>query len=162
MNSNRIVMSRQLERRDLSLDDRCQRVNREDREDLATLLYAAYRGTIDDDGETYSDALDEIDNLFAGAYGDYLADCSFCIRDGEFIASASLITWWSPHDAPLIAFTMTRPEMRRTGHAKTLIQASMNALLDRGYDRLTLVVTDGNVPAQRLYAELGFEEVPDT
>jgi len=36
----------------------------------------------------------------------------------------------------------------------------VNALLDRGDNRLTLIVTDGNEPAEALYQELGFREIP--
>jgi ribosomal protein S18 acetylase RimI-like enzyme len=38
----------------------------------------------------------------------------------------------------------------------------MNALLGAGYSRLTLVVTDGNEPAQRLYASLGFVPIEES
>ena len=55
---------------------------------------------------------------------------------------------------------MTRPEAQGRGLAGSLLRMSMNALLDRGYERLTLIVTDGNTPAQRLYASLGFRPIP--
>ncbi|GEM_PF-1157760 len=45
--------------------------------------------------------------------------------------------------------------------AGSLLKKSMNALLDRGYDRLTLIVTEGNASAQHLYASLGFRPIPD-
>jgi len=137
-------------------------VRESDVEDLAILLYAAYRGTIDDEGGTFEDALAEIRNVFAGGYGKFLPDCSFVVEEGEFLVSASLITWWEPNDAPLIAFTMTRPETRNRGLATRVLNASMSALLDHGYDRLTLIVTEGNAQAQRLYASLGFRSMrPD-
>jgi len=154
--TKRIVMSLPLHRQALEAGTPIRSVKTEDRDELAILLYAAYRGTIDDEGGTYADASQEIDRLFAGAYGEFLPTCSFVIEEGESIASASLLTWWEVHQAPLIAFTMTRPEYRRRGYARLLIQTSMNALLDHGYDRLTLVVTVGNAPAQRLYQTLGF------
>jgi len=132
----------------------------DEKDDLAILLYAAYRGTIDDEGGTFADARAEIDRLFDGAYGRFLGDCSFVIEEGEFLASASLVTWWAPHDAPLVAFTMTRPEAQGRGLARSLLTKSMNALCDAGYDRLTLIVTDGNAPAQRLYRSLGFRTLP--
>ena len=37
---------------------------------------------------------------------------------------------------------------------------SMAALAGAGEQRVDLAVTDGNTPAQRLYAQLGFFEVP--
>jgi ribosomal protein S18 acetylase RimI-like enzyme len=159
MMPRRVPMEVRLRPQSLPTGFHLRPVREADREDLAILLYAAYRGTVDDEGETLADALAEIERLFAGDYGEFLSDCSFVFEEGEFITSASLITWWPPHDAPLVAFTMTRPEARRTGQATRLLKASMNALLDRGYDRLTLIVTDGNVEAQRLYARLGFREL---
>jgi ribosomal protein S18 acetylase RimI-like enzyme len=160
MNARRIPMEFRLRRETIRLDAPCRPVRATDRQDLAILLYAAYHGTIDDEGETFADALAEIDKLFAGGYGEFLANCSFVTEEGEFLASACLITWWPPHDAPLVAFTMTRPAARKRGLARNLLQASMNALLDAGYERLTLIVTDGNAPARRLYASLGFREIP--
>jgi len=58
----------------------------DEKDDLAILLYAAYRGTIDDEGGTFADARAEIDRLFDGAYGRFLGDCSFVIEEGEFLA----------------------------------------------------------------------------
>jgi len=156
-----IPMEVRLTRRPVDRTHPGRSVRETDRQDLAILLYAAYRGTIDDEGETFADALAEIDKLFAGGYGEFLPDCSFVIEQGEFLASASLVTWWDPHDAPLVAFTMTRPEARGRGMARTLLGESMNVLLQRGYERLTLIVTDGNAPAQRLYRSLGFQKITD-
>jgi len=153
-------MERALTRQPIPSDLCCRSPRESDKETLAILLYAAYRGTIDDDGETFADALAEVEKVFDCTYGAFLPDCSFVIEEGEYIASASLITWWEPHDAPLVAFTMTRPEAQGRGLAGALLRMSMNALLDRGYERLTLIVTDGNTPAQRLYASLGFRPIP--
>lgn len=161
MSIRRIPMELELTRRALEQSVPHRTVRDADRPDLAILLYAAYRGTIDDEGETFADAMAEVDKLFAGTYGKLLPNCSFVVAEGEFLASACLITWWEPHDAPLVAFTMTRPEAGGRGLARHLLKASMNALLDRGYDRLTLIVTDGNAPAQHLYGSLGFRPIPD-
>ena len=130
-----------------------------DREDLAILLYAAFRGTIDDEGETFADALAEIDKTFAGDYGELLFDCSFVIERGEFLASACVIGRSDPHDAPLVVFSMTRPDAQRQGLARLLLRRSIDALVDRGHKGLTLIVTEGNEPARRLYASLGFRPI---
>jgi len=132
-----------------------------DAQGLAILLYAAFRGTVDDEGETFSDAMTEIENVFAGRYGRLLPDCSFVIEQGEFLTSACLISWFELHDAPLVVFTMTRPESQRRGMARFLLRQSIDALLAAGHDRLTLVVTDTNLPAVALYRALGFLPMPD-
>ena len=131
-----------------------------DREDLAILLYAAFRGTIDDEGETFADALAEVDKTLSGGYGDLLLDCSFVVERGAFHASACLIG--RAGDVPLVVFSMTRPDAQREGLARYLLRRSINALLNRGHRRLRLLVTEGNAPAQRLYASLGFRQIGET
>lgn len=158
----RIPMELQLTRQEYAASWACRTVRESDREDLAILLYAAFRGTIDDEGETFADALAEIDRTFAGDYGDLLPDCSFVIERGEFLASACLIGRSDPHGVPLVVFSMTRPDAQRQGLARFLLQRSIDALLDRGRKRLTLIVTEGNAPAQRLYASLGFRPIVET
>jgi len=130
-----------------------------DREGLAILLYSSFRETVDDEGETYEDARAEVDALFAGRYGTFLADRSFALEDGEFLASACLVTWFVPHAAPLVVFSMTRPEYRRLGMARSLLLQSAHSLRAHGDDRLTLIITEGNTPAEKLYASLGFRPI---
>jgi len=91
-----------------------------------------------------------------------LSDCSFVIERGEFLASACLIGRSSHDDVPLVVFSMTRPDAQRQGLARFLLQRSIDALLDRGHERLPLIFTEGNAPAQRLYASLGFRPIVET
>jgi len=132
-------------------------VQPDDRDDLAVLLYAAFRGTVDDEGESFADALAEIDRTLAGKYGTFLPDCSFVAEQDEFLVSGCLIGLSEPGAVPLVIFSMTRPDARRRGWARFLMCRSIAALLDCGYTRLRLTVTEGNEPAQALYASLGFE-----
>jgi len=130
-----------------------------DVEELAILLYASFRGTLENEGETFRDALAEIEKTFSGAYGRFLPECSVVIEEDEFLASACLISWFAIHQAPLVVFSMTRPDFQRRGMARFLLQTSINTLRDRGYRRLTLVVTERNKPALALYRALGFHRV---
>jgi len=159
MAAKRIPMSLQLSHQTFDHEWSCRIVQASDAHDLAILLYAAFRGMIDDEGETFADAVREIEKTSAGDYGRLLLDCSFVIQSGEFIASACLISWFEPHNAPLVIFTMTRPEHKSQGMARFLLRGSINALIDQGYTQLTLIVTDGNEPAQKLYASMGFQEM---
>jgi len=130
-----------------------------DRQLLAELLIAAYAGTVDDGGETSEEALAEIDRTLADAYGPFLAPCSFVVeRDGTLLAP-SLITRWQ--EAPLVAFVMVAPHAQRQGLAEQTLRCSMAALWEQGETTLTLFVTDGNTPAQRLYARMGFRPADD-
>ncbi len=129
-----------------------------DREALARLLLDAYRGTVDDDGETETDALAAIDAFTAGEFGEVTPGWSEVVeRDGRLVA-ATLVTTWQ--GVPLIAFSMTAPQARRQGLARGGLLRAMDRLRTTGEPRLDLVVTVANEPAVRLYAQLGFVPVP--
>lgn len=154
----RIPMSLNLQQQSFEHEWSCRTVRTSDANDLAILLYAAFRGTIGDEGDPFSAAVREIERTMAGDYGRLMPDCSFVIEDGEFLASVCLISWYDPTEGPFVIFTMTRPESKGQGMARFLLKKSINALIEREYEQLTLIVTDGNQPAQRLYASLGFQE----
>lgn len=126
---------------------------------LARLMFDAFLGTIDDIGEPYEAAEAEIARTFAGDYGAMVWSASFVADASPSLplASASVVTLW--REAPLLAFSMTAPAAKRSGLAGKLIMASASALRTLGYDRLVLVVTCGNDPAERLYERLGFREI---
>ncbi len=155
----RIHMESRLVRQEDSARHACRTVRLSDRHNLSILLYAAFRGTIDDEGERLADARAEIDRTFTGKYGRLLPDCSFVYQEEELLLSACLISCSEPDRIPLVVFSMTHPQAQRQGLARLLLRRSINALLDRGYKQLQLVVTDGNSPAQHLYASLGFRPI---
>lgn len=124
---------------------------------LATLMFDAYRGTIDDEGGTGDDARAEVERTFDGTYGDLLHGCSFVVEDDGCMLAATLVTHWQ--DAPLLAFVLTHPDAKGQGLATYLIRRSINGLLSQGYDELYLFVTEGNAPAQHIYGRLGFTVV---
>jgi len=158
LSTRRLAMVLRLRRQPDTRAFPCRTVTHQDRESLAILLYAAFRDSVDDEGETPADARAEIDRLFSGAFGRFLPECSFLIEADEQIVSACLVTWFEHHEAPLVAFSMTRPEYRKQGMARFLLQQAMNALIQRGESQLTLVVTPENQPARTLYRSLGFSE----
>ena len=92
----------------------CRTVRADDVDSLSVLLYAAFRGTIDDEGESFADALAEIERTFAGGYGKLLTNCSFVAEKGEFLVSACLIGLSEPGPVPLVIFSMTRPDAHVT------------------------------------------------
>lgn len=128
--------------------------NYSDRDKLASLLLESYQGTIDQEFETYMQALCEIDRLFKGEYGEYLPQHSFVIeRDGQIVSSA-LLTYW--HEQPLLAYVMTLPNFKRQGFSRLCIQHVMQSLVEHDYKQLSLVVTAGNEAAMKLYQQLEF------
>ncbi|MGZ3656602.1 MAG: tetratricopeptide repeat protein [Bdellovibrionota bacterium] len=123
---------------------------------LARLMDNAYRGTIDHEGETLAQCEEEMRGTIGGKYGPFLANASFVnITGDQTAAAASMITLWK--ELPLLAFSMSDPAHQGRGLAGALIRKSMFALKESGYEALYLVVTEGNVPAERLYRKLGFE-----
>lgn len=126
---------------------------------LGELMYRGYRGTVDYDGETPDDAAAEIRKTVQGAYGEFLADCSFVAEQAGTLASAVLVTRW--RESPLLAYSFTDPGAVRRGLATACIEAAMGRLLERGERELRLVVTRANVPAARLYQKLGFRPLDE-
>ena len=128
-----------------------------DREPLAQLMLAAYRGESDDDNSTLEDAHEEIRKTFAGEYGEFLNKTSVIIeRDGE-IAATTLITLFE--ERPFVCFTMTAPQFKRQGLALATLLAAIEHLKSAQEPELRLMVTAGNSPAERLYEHLGFVDI---
>lgn len=135
--------------------DDCRTVSTGDIIAVSQLMVDAYRGTIDDNGETLEDAIKMTQDTFAGEIGPFLKDCSWLIeRDGKVLA-CTLVTLWS--EEPLLAEVLTHPSAQNQGLGAFLIKKSCAALYGHGYSDLTLFVTQGNLPAQHLYEKLGFQ-----
>jgi GNAT superfamily N-acetyltransferase len=150
-------MKLDLQRQDVPGLWSCRNVTREDAGELGRLMLAAYRGTVDYQGETLQEAISEMEETLDGKYGPLLEKCSFVIEKSERIVSASIVTLWTDANLPLLAFSMTDPSFRKQGMAGFLIRRSINSLIVRGYRELHLVVTEANDPARRLYEKIGFE-----
>jgi GNAT superfamily N-acetyltransferase len=121
---------------------------------LGSLMHSAYRGTIDDEGESEADALVEVQKTYAGAYGSFVPSCSAVVERGGRLLSATLVTRWQ--DRPFVAFSMTEPNFKRNGLARACMMAAMSRLHAAGEHELGLVVTLANLPAFNLYTSLGF------
>lgn len=133
-------------------------VRDDDRESLAELMLASYRGTIDDDGETLDDAREEIRRTFEGEYGTFLPHASVVAEDGSRLGSASLVTQFE--GGPFLAFTMTHPDVKLRGLATAIVGRSLELLMAAGHESIRLAVTEGNDPAIGLYEKLGFRRIP--
>jgi ribosomal protein S18 acetylase RimI-like enzyme len=129
----------------------------DDAEALATLMLAAYRGTIDADGsETLDDARGEVASYFGGRSGAPHLEESWVAVSGDAVVSAVLVSCFE--DVPLIAYAMTDPAFKGRGLATWLTERAMRSLVDAGETEVQLWVTAGN-PAERIYERLGFREV---
>ena len=114
----------------------------------------AYRGSVDDSGETLDDARSEIQRTFAGDYGRFDPDTSLLLEKDRRLAAAVLITRYE--DSPFVSFCMTAPAFKRRGLCRALMHHVACQLYLRGETQLKLVVTAQNTPALRLYQSLGF------
>lgn len=128
-----------------------------DAEALARLMLDAYRGGVDDEGETPAQARAVVDQLFAGEFGPLLYSLSEVTeRDGVLVA-ATLLTLFE--GGPFLAFTLTDPQWRRQGLAAAGLRRAFKRLADGDEPWLRLVVTQGNTAAEALYESLGFRPV---
>jgi GNAT superfamily N-acetyltransferase len=127
----------------------------EEREPLAHLMLAAYRGAADDEGETIVEALQEVDSVLLSADRPFMAEASFVIEVDATLASASLVSLF--RGAPLVTHVMTHPHYKRRGLGISALLSSANALREQGSSSLSLYVTDSNEPALALYRKLGFQ-----
>jgi ribosomal protein S18 acetylase RimI-like enzyme len=124
---------------------------------LGPLMLAAYRDTVDFEGEDEEDAAAEVERTLAGEYGPMIADCSFVASHEGRVVAASVVVL--AQDRPLLAYLMVLPEMSRKGIGTLLLHASGNALLRAGSTELDLYVTEENDPAVTLYRKVGFEVI---
>ena len=125
---------------------------------LGQLASAAYRGTVDDEGETLDEHVSEMEATLAGRYGPWLASASRLVQPPQQpVTTAVLVTLWD--DLPFLAFCLTRPDAQRRGLAAALISEAARSLEAAGHLQVHLAVSRAN-PAVRLYERLGFREVP--
>jgi ribosomal protein S18 acetylase RimI-like enzyme len=126
-----------------------------DEQALGPLMYRAYLGTVDYEGETEDQAIAEIRKTFAGGYGPFDANSSRLYEKDASILSATLIIRWQ--DRPFAAYSITHPEAKNQGLARACMVSAMAALHEAGERELWLAVTLANAPAVALYTSLGFQ-----
>ena len=119
---------------------------------LGRLMELAYAGTIDQQLGDNTDGTVEIASWRAT-----VADpaCSRIARtvDGELVAACLVGRW---EDVAFIAYVMTLPTWKQRGVARALVAGSLDALHDVGDEHVVATITEGNVPSERLFAQLGF------
>lgn len=126
-----------------------------DAEPLAHVMLDAYRGTIDDGGETLDDARAEVASFFAAAPPPLL-DCSWVSESQQQLLAACLVGFWAERSAPFIAYLITGTAYKQQGLARQLVRASLASLAAAGYHQVWAVITAGNQPSERLLTSLGF------
>lgn len=122
---------------------------------LASLLFDAYLGTVDQEEDTLEQAQIEIHKTVAGDHGVFLPACCRVVERSGALLSAALLTRF--RGRPFIAFVITSPAHKSRGLARACVVAAMGALQAMGEQEVHLVVTLANAPAMHLYQSLGFQ-----
>jgi RimJ/RimL family protein N-acetyltransferase len=128
-----------------------------DRPELAALMMDAYVGTIDYDGETLEQAVEEVDGAFSN---EALVGLSrVAIKDGTIVSA--LLVSLVESDA-VVGYVMTRAAAKVQGYATVLLDECAAAIWDAGYDRIRAWITEGNTPSERVFRRAGFHVVGTT
>jgi RimJ/RimL family protein N-acetyltransferase len=134
-----------------------------DTQALAELMLDAYRGTIDYDHETLDDAISEVQAYLAGERGGQpLLSVSRLAFEGSVLVSACLAGDWHERQCPVIAYVMTRAEWKNLGVGQQVLCAVLQALREQGHRKVWAVITEGNIPSERLFGRLGFQRASIT
>lgn len=120
---------------------------------LGVLAYAAYRGSVDDNGEHEAWHVADLTSALEDEYGRLMTPVSRAVPAGDELIAAALFTWWD--DLPLLAFCLTHPEHQGRGLATRLVTHAARELAAEGHEAMHLAVTETN-PARALYERLGF------
>lgn len=139
------------------IDQGLRNIQEADIDALGHVMYEAYLGTIDYNGETLDEAKSEIRETFQGKYGKIIASACFLTEENLRITSAAVFSWYEKEQMPLLTFTMTRASHKGQGLATKLLKNGLVALAKEGYSNCCLAVTEGNEPAISIYKALGFE-----
>lgn len=82
------------------------------------------------------------------------------LRENDKLAGFTAYYMETPQEGRIL-FLAVDHEFRGKGYGKTLAQYAMKELFAMGADHLALWTRVSNLPAQRIYKELGFKEVFD-
>lgn len=134
-------------------------ISENDAERLGEIMFEAYKGTIDSEGEALEDAIGEVKETLSGKYGKFLWNASMMAEVDSVPAAAIIFTWSEKDNMPLLAFSMTHSKFKGRGLATALIKAGLNKLTESHYEECCLVVTNGNEPAFSIYKKIGFRTI---
>ncbi len=127
-----------------------RRVVDTDREGLAALMLDAYRGTIDDEGEDFDDALAAVDRYLASMEHEH----SIVVTERDrVVAMAFVAVVDGVHYVDPIVVASDR---KRTGLGRDAVRMLLDSLANAGVTEVGATITDGNTASERLFVGLGF------
>ena len=80
----------------------------------------------------------------------------------DFLACASLVSFWKDRNAPIIAYVMTASHWKGKHLATLGILRSLQSVAESNHNKVYAVITEGNVPSERVFTRIGFERVAPT
>ena len=122
---------------------------------LGQLMYDAYRGGVEDHGETPEHHAAEAIKTIDGGYGPMIWAASWCVLRGGEVVATTVVNDWDDVGETGLSFVLTHPTARGRGLATSLICRSAEVLTAAGHRDWVLAVVPDN-PALRLYERLGF------
>lgn len=126
----------------------------QDREALADLMMDAYVGTVDYEGESVDQALEEVDRYLSAEA--YLEVSRLAVGDGV-IGSAVLMSRLAGE--PLVGYVMTRAALKGQGLASALLDEATAAVWATGADGLRAFITAGNGPSESIFLKAGYRVI---
>lgn len=123
---------------------------------VAECLFDAYRAALPDDEQTPEQALENVCSALKDPKQPWIPEASYLLKDHLGVQGAIIITRFE--GLPLVNQLVVRPDNWGRGIGENLLQSAMKRLIDRGETTLQLYVLLDNVPAKRLYENMGFIE----
>lgn len=124
---------------------------------LAKLMCESYEKSQEPKPTRLPSAEKQLRDIMAGIHGTYLPEASLMSGAVHNIVSACFVTLTSPQEAK-VAQLYSHPLYRARGLATTEIATSMNRLVKRSVQSLTVWVGEKNEVARRLFTKLDFKE----
>jgi hypothetical protein len=128
----------------------------DDKQIVANLMLDAYRGTIDDDGETIEDALNEVQSYFSKLPDAVWLKSSWLAFINDELVCACLVGFWRERNAPLIAYIMTGSRWKGNHFATNAVARSLQSLSGGKHTEVLAVITQGNLSSEKIFMSLGF------
>jgi|RhiMethySRZTD1v2_1073278.scaffolds.fasta_scaffold288797_2 L-amino acid N-acyltransferase YncA len=124
-----------------------------DREQLATMILDAYRGTVDDEGEDYEAALAAVDDWLSRLEAPHSVVLE---EDGQLVTVSFVVNVAGREYIDPVATVSWR---KREGLGRAAVAISLRSLGEAGVREVGAVITDGNTASERLFQGLGFVRV---
>lgn len=126
----------------------------EDHLELADLMMDAYLGTIDYEGETPEQAVEEVGGYLESA--SYLEVSRVAVFEGT-IRCAVMMSRIA--GVPLVGFVMTRAAVKGQGVASALLDIATDAVWVAGAEEIRAFITEGNLPSEAIFLSAGYERI---